>query len=209
MPRGRGRPEAVDRSTLISTTMRIIDSEGVEALTMRRLAVELGVSPMAPYRHVRSKVELLRIVAADVVSNIHIEPTGSWADDLLSFFDVFHQRLLGYPGVSSLYAGQAFLSDEVYEVSEPIIAVLLEAGFPPATAVSLFMACAATTIGSAALQSAEEQQRDADSAPTPDPDRFPATAAIFHHLPNHHPVERHAEAIRAILNGYAPLATSS
>src|SRR5215831_18198738 len=57
--RPRGRPPTIDRDSVLETAIRLLDAEGVEALTMRRLASELGVSAMAPYRHVGSKDELL------------------------------------------------------------------------------------------------------------------------------------------------------
>ncbi len=62
MARKRGRPEAVDRPTLIAAALRLIDSGGIGALTMRRLATDLDVSPMAPYRHAENKEALLRMV---------------------------------------------------------------------------------------------------------------------------------------------------
>ena len=52
--RPRGRPPTIDREAVLDTALRLLDDEGVEALTMRRLASELGVSAMAPYRHVGS-----------------------------------------------------------------------------------------------------------------------------------------------------------
>src|SRR5213082_2852259 len=57
--RHRGRPPTIDRKAVLETAIRLLDAEGVEALTMRRLASELGVSVMAPYRHVGSQDELL------------------------------------------------------------------------------------------------------------------------------------------------------
>ena len=53
--RPRGRPPTIDREAVLDTAIRLLDAEGVEALTMRRLASELGVSAMAPYRYVGSK----------------------------------------------------------------------------------------------------------------------------------------------------------
>src|SRR5246127_5987746 len=60
--RRRGRPPTIDREAVLDTAIRLLDAEGVEALTMRRLASELGVSAMAPYRHVGSKDELLMVL---------------------------------------------------------------------------------------------------------------------------------------------------
>src|SRR6478672_7441524 len=59
---GRGRPPTIDREAVLDAALRLLDAEGVDALTMRRLASELGVSAMAPYRHVGSKDELLMVL---------------------------------------------------------------------------------------------------------------------------------------------------
>src|ERR1700751_5363849 len=60
--RPRGRPPTIGREDVLDTAIGLLDAEGVEALTMRRLASELGVSAMAPYRHVGSKDELLMVL---------------------------------------------------------------------------------------------------------------------------------------------------
>jgi crotonobetainyl-CoA:carnitine CoA-transferase CaiB-like acyl-CoA transferase len=71
--------------------------------------------------------------------------------------------------VAALFAGQTFLGEVIYGVSEPLFAALLAAGFDPETAVALFMACASCTIGAATLASAEARQGSpcevADNAP--------------------------------------------
>lgn len=205
MARTRGRPEVVGRDTLIAATLRMIGNHGIEAVTMRRLAAELGVSPMAAYRHVGSKDELLRLAAAEVVRGIEVLRTGSWQDDLTGFFVIFYERLLAHPGVAGLFAGPAFLSDVVYEVSEPTFASLLAAGFDPENAVALFMACAACTIGAATLASAAPHQAAHHHGPgnEPVPERHPSISKIIPYLSNHDPAARHRQALRGIVAGYA------
>jgi AcrR family transcriptional regulator len=66
--RPRGRPASIDLEAVLDAALRVLDAEGVDAVTMRRLAAELDVSAMAVYRHVGSKEELLRLVAAGVVA---------------------------------------------------------------------------------------------------------------------------------------------
>jgi AcrR family transcriptional regulator len=203
MTRTPGRPEAIDRATLIAAALRVIDSGGIGTLTMRRLATELGVSPMAPYRHVASKEELLRVVAEEVVARIEVPAGASWQTDLERFFVIFRERLLDHPGVAGLFAGTTFLSEVVYEVSEPILASLLAAGFDPDIAVSLFLACATCTIGSAVLASgAEHAPADGTAAEPPSPQRYPAVSAIFDHLAKD-PERRHTAALRAVIAGFA------
>jgi TetR/AcrR family transcriptional regulator, tetracycline repressor protein len=204
-PRPRGRPNAVERDDLLDATLRIIDSEGTDAVTMRRLATELGVSPMAAYRHVSSKDELLRLAAAAVVRGMPAPAPGtSWPDALQAFFEIFHDRLLEHPGVARLFGGQTFLSETVYAVSDPVFQTLLDAGFDPDTAVSLFMACASTSIGSALLEAAaaEHAEEPGDTMILISAAKYPAIAAVAGYLPSRQSPQKHSQALRALIAGY-------
>nr|WP_244181714.1 TetR/AcrR family transcriptional regulator [Streptomyces curacoi] len=57
--RRRGRPPRIAAEQIVDVARRIIQEEGVEALSMRRVAKEVGATPMALYHHVRDKDELL------------------------------------------------------------------------------------------------------------------------------------------------------
>jgi TetR/AcrR family tetracycline transcriptional repressor len=205
--RPRGRPPTTDRAALIAAAVRIIESDGVDAVTMRRLAAELGVSPMAPYRYVANKEELLRATAASVVGGIAAPlPGAPWQDVVQTFFEDFHDRLLKHPSVARLFGGQTFLSDSVYAVSDPVFTALMEAGFEPQAAISLFMACATCSIGSAILETeAAAQQANADSeerSPLVDADRFPGVAAVAAFLPSRQSAHANSTALRHIIAGY-------
>ena len=78
---GRGR---LTRDRVLDAALAIADREGLPALTMRRLAAELGVAPMAVYMHVRSKEELLDGVADRIADQLEVpaEPGGDWAAQL-------------------------------------------------------------------------------------------------------------------------------
>ncbi len=60
----------MDRADIVSAAVRIADSEGVEAVSMRRLAEELGVATMTPYTHVASKDELLDLMRDAVAAEM-------------------------------------------------------------------------------------------------------------------------------------------
>ncbi len=64
----RGRPAKLDRDSVLEATAALLDEHGIGAVSMRRLAARLGVSPMALYRHVGDHGELLlALVGRDVV----------------------------------------------------------------------------------------------------------------------------------------------
>lgn len=68
MPRSAprtGRPPKLSRSEIVAAADAVVAAEGATALTMRRVATELGCTPMALYHHVRDKDELLRLLLAE------------------------------------------------------------------------------------------------------------------------------------------------
>lgn len=60
-----GRPPRISREEIIETARRIVAEQGVDRLTMRRLATEIGSTPMALCHHVRDKEELLVLLLDD------------------------------------------------------------------------------------------------------------------------------------------------
>lgn len=67
---------AAQRENLLRTAIAIADSEGLDAVSMRRLAVHLGVGPMSLYRHVANKNELLIYMADTVFGEVKLPLTG-------------------------------------------------------------------------------------------------------------------------------------
>jgi AcrR family transcriptional regulator len=61
-PRTRGPKPGLDVETIVRTAIRVADAEGLAAVSMRRIAQELGVGTMSLYRHVKGKSELLTVM---------------------------------------------------------------------------------------------------------------------------------------------------
>ncbi|MFJ4649749.1 TetR/AcrR family transcriptional regulator C-terminal domain-containing protein [Nocardia sp. NPDC088792] len=64
---GRGRAPGYTRSQIANAAIAIADAEGLEAVTMRRVAKDIGAGPMSLYRYVRTKEELHLLMANEVV----------------------------------------------------------------------------------------------------------------------------------------------
>ncbi|MDR8413612.1 TetR/AcrR family transcriptional regulator [Nonomuraea sp. 3-1Str] len=81
------RPTPPQRQTLspqriATTAVAIADAEGLEAITMRRLATELGVAPMAPYRYVSGKDDLLELMVDHVYADLHLPVDREWRETM-------------------------------------------------------------------------------------------------------------------------------
>jgi TetR/AcrR family transcriptional regulator, tetracycline repressor protein len=81
---GRGRPRRIDPEVVLRLTLAIADREGLKAVTMRRLAAELGVTPMSLYRHFADKDALLGGIGGQIGLEIEARrrehPLGDTAD---------------------------------------------------------------------------------------------------------------------------------
>ncbi|WDV53927.1 helix-turn-helix domain containing protein [Streptomyces coeruleorubidus] len=68
--RAVGRPRRIEAGQIVDVTRRIIQEEGVEAVSMRRVAKEVGATPMALYHHVRDKDQLLMLVLSGMAAQV-------------------------------------------------------------------------------------------------------------------------------------------
>jgi TetR/AcrR family transcriptional regulator, tetracycline repressor protein len=81
---GRGRPRRIDTEAVLRLTLAIADREGLKAVTMRRLAAELRVTPMSLYRHFADKDALLvgigEQIGLEIEARRREHPLGNTAD---------------------------------------------------------------------------------------------------------------------------------
>jgi AcrR family transcriptional regulator len=101
----KARRDPLTRERVIQAALRIMDAEGLEAVTMRRIGRELGVEAMSLYNHVRDKEDILDGISEAVMSEFEIpERSGEWAGDARAMAMEW-RRLLGlHPGVMQLLA---------------------------------------------------------------------------------------------------------
>jgi AcrR family transcriptional regulator len=100
-----GERHALTRRRILDTALQLVDSEGLRALSMRRLGAALGVEAMSLYHHFPSKGELLDGLVATVLSEVPLPeatPTG-WEDAVRYGFGAF-RRILRHPGGRRLRA---------------------------------------------------------------------------------------------------------
>lgn len=81
MSRRTGNGKGLDRDTIITTALRFIDSSGAQGLTMRALADELDVAPMALYRYVHGREDLLEAVVARLLEGVRHDLDDDMAKD--------------------------------------------------------------------------------------------------------------------------------
>jgi AcrR family transcriptional regulator len=135
------------KSGVLEAALSVVDVEGLEALTMRRLGEELGADPMSVYRYVDGKDALLDALSEALWAQVS-PPSGrdDWAEDLRSFArsirDVFHQ----HPTAASLMI-RRFLTRAALEVSHGYLEVLRRAGFGSSRAAEVIRSIVSFSIG--------------------------------------------------------------
>ncbi len=121
----------LSRSAVVDRALALADSEGVDALTIRRIAQELGVTPMALYWHFRSKEELIAAVADRIWGEIHtdVDPSSHWSLQLRGILESLIHVLRSHPSASALLLHSEKLGPSHWQATETTLEVLRGAGF--------------------------------------------------------------------------------
>ena len=124
----------LSKAVVIDRALAIGDAEGLDAVTIRRVANELGVTPMALYWHFRAKDELLAGLAERIWGEIDTDvgSAGDWAQQLRRMVESLVRVLRAHPCASQLLASTEKLhGDAALGVTETALEVLRRGGFDP------------------------------------------------------------------------------
>ena len=78
-----GRPAQFDRAAILAASLELADEQGLAAVTMHAVADRLGVTPMALYRHVANKADLLDGMVESILLEVPLpDPADEWPDRL-------------------------------------------------------------------------------------------------------------------------------
>jgi AcrR family transcriptional regulator len=121
------------RGAVVDRAMQLADSAGLDALTIRKLAQELGVTPMALYWHFRSKDELLEGLAERVWSEIDVDVdhAAPWSDQLRGMLESLLRVLRAHPAGPALLLHSEKQNEYFLRATETTLDVLRNAGFDP------------------------------------------------------------------------------
>src|SRR3990170_2509500 len=99
----RPRREPLTRRRVIATALRLMDEEGIEALSMRRIGRELGVEAMSLYNHVKDKEDILDGITELVMTEFEFpEPHQDWRETVLETARAWRRMLKAHPKVLTL-----------------------------------------------------------------------------------------------------------
>lgn len=143
-PPPKGAP--LTRTQVLTMALAIIDAEGVEALSMRRLGQALGRDPMRLYRHADTKAQLLDAVTEHVLAELNVPSVngGGWQQTLRSTAARYRAIALAHPNMVPLMVTRPLATPlglrplGTVRPLENILALLIDAGFSPQAALHAY-----------------------------------------------------------------------
>ncbi|WP_036510271.1 TetR/AcrR family transcriptional regulator [Nocardia aobensis] len=125
------RPKSLTAGEIAAAALAVIDRNALDALTIRAVAEELGMSTMSIYRYVKGREELERYIVDLVIASIDVslEEHLSWRERIRILLQRFRDSVARHPQVAPLLLNYCFDSESALPWMEGLLETLAEAGF--------------------------------------------------------------------------------
>ncbi|WP_158893790.1 TetR/AcrR family transcriptional regulator [Amycolatopsis anabasis] len=133
-PRKREQP-ALSRAQIVAEAVRLLDADGLEALSMRKLGTRLDAGATSLYRHVANRDELIELVVDEVYGEIRVPEVAdpdNWREPVTACARSVRSMILRHPWIASVLGevGLSHLGPNVMRLNDRMLALLEAAGFP-------------------------------------------------------------------------------
>jgi AcrR family transcriptional regulator len=184
-----GPRNSLTRERIADTALELVDREGVEALTMRRLASELGVGTMTLYGYFRDKDELLDHAIDRAARRYNLSPgEGAWRPRLRELITTVWRSLSEHPSAVQIRSRRPILNPGALRACEAGMTILRDAGFETREAAAVWRLLFTYVFGYAAFSAYEpseelksEWREELSVLP---PDQYPITSGSAGELVN-------------------------
>jgi TetR/AcrR family transcriptional regulator, tetracycline repressor protein len=131
-PRRRGAPRPqLSREVVVSAALAVLEADGGDALTMRRVADQIGVSASALYGYVANKEELVTLVIDRIFREVTVPETGGdWRQTIREYAHAILAMFRRHPGVAGLTLGRMAFTPSMLDMGERMLAEMRAAGLP-------------------------------------------------------------------------------
>lgn len=136
----RPRKPLLSTDRIVETARLLVDSEGLAAVSTRRLAAELGVSGPSLYNHFRTKDQILEAVADSVSAQVDLsmfEDGRDWRTALHDWAVSYRSALRDHPNIVPVLATGPGRRPAGLRLADAVYGGMVEAGWPPAQATSI------------------------------------------------------------------------
>lgn len=169
------RPRIVDVDKIVSAALDIADEDGLSAVSMRSVSERLSVVPMALYRHIDNKEDLLARMADSVLSMLpEMQRDLGWRAGLVELFVALRDLMIQHHGIAELMLQRTTGAPTMLRAAETALQAMEADGISAHQAVTTLAMLQWSTLG-AALHGAARAAREASELP-------PAIAAIDHEV---------------------------
>jgi TetR/AcrR family transcriptional regulator, tetracycline repressor protein len=163
-----GKRDALSRERILRAALAIVDREGLEAISMRRVGEALGVEAMSLYNHVANKAAILDGIFEIVLAELPAaRPAPSWQAALRERARALRAALRAHPNVLPMFATRPAVTPAAIAHVEAVFEVLRRAGFSADDTVSVLQVLSAFIVGHTVAACAPRRP-DQDSHPAYD-----------------------------------------
>jgi AcrR family transcriptional regulator len=152
---------SLDLEQIASAALELVDRDGVTALTIRRLAEELGVGAMTLYGYVRTKEEIAEQLTELALRELEIPNEGPWEQRIATLFTNLRELLWRHPAIAYLDAVQPLSGPAAFRAADAALGMLREGGLDRAACVAGMSNLVSYTFGHALFRLAQASQEDA------------------------------------------------
>ncbi|MEU4036352.1 TetR/AcrR family transcriptional regulator [Streptomyces collinus] len=136
----RPRKPLLSTDLIVETARELVDTEGLAAVSTRRLAARLGVSGPSLYNHFRTKDEILEVVADSVSGLVDLsmfEDGREWRTALHDWAVSYRAALRAHPNIVPVLARGPGRRPAALRLADAVYGAMVDAGWPPAQATSI------------------------------------------------------------------------
>lgn len=125
------RPARISREAVLDSTLALAEERGLDAVSMRSVAADLQVTPMALYHHVRNKEDLLDGLVERLLDELPLpDPEAPWEERLRSLAQRLRETAQRHPDAFPMLLRRPVRSEGALRVREAVYALLRDAGVP-------------------------------------------------------------------------------
>jgi AcrR family transcriptional regulator len=201
-----GRKEPITVAAIVETAFGIVEREGFDALTMRRVATALETGPASLYAHVVNKADLDELLISSICAKIQLPQPNprKWRAQVVDACTQLRDLYLRYPGISSAALAAAPTNLDSLRVSEGMLGIVLAGGVgprPAAWAVDALLLYVNAFCLETALRGGPERDEWVVSRLADLPATFPNTKRHAADITSGTPSDRFAFTLNALLDG--------
>ena len=180
----RSSRSTLDRDTVVAVAIRILDAEGIDGLSMRRLGAELNVGATSLYWYVANKDELLDVAFDEVMRDLPdlaAVASGEWRADIRTGLDALRSMMLDHRWFPGLFSSRPSIGPNALRFWAGLVDVLTHAGLTGDALDNAFCMVSDYVVGTTAIHVAFDRWLDAD------PEGVTATRAYMRTAVEPHP----------------------